>query len=186
MNKGWKETWHTAPWHTAVTCGLLGMASLLGCGGARHAELSDGEREARMRDMYEDYAAAFPDVPDVDVETLLAWQKEKDVLLIDARSEAEQAVSRIPGAISRETFEETHGEHAEGPVVVYCTIGYRSARYADELRSNGWEAYNLAGSVLAWAHEGKTFVTPKGVQTERVHVYGARWNLLPRGYEAVW
>jgi hypothetical protein len=69
-------------------------------------------------------------------------------------------------------------------VVPYCTIGLRSGIYTRELRGQGFEVRNLAGSALAWAHAGLPFET-EGKATSRVHVFNADWNLLPRGYEPV-
>ena len=170
----------------AASMVLATVAGLFGCGGQGYAKLTGAERAERIHVMYADYAAQFPGVPDIDVATLLQWQEEKDVLLVDVRSAEEQAVSRIPGAISRSDFEEDKAKYSGRPIVAYCTIGYRSAQYTEELLAQGWDAYNLAGSLLAWAHQGKTFVGPDGEATRRAHVYGAKWNLLPHGFEAVW
>ncbi len=56
---------------------------------------------------------------------------------------------------------------------------------AEDLIAKGFIAYNLRGSILAWIQVGQKLVSD-GEETRRVHVYGRRGNLGPKGYEAVW
>jgi len=92
----------------------------------------------------------------------------------------------IPGAIDEALFEERIEDYRTDAIVVYCTIGVRSGRYVKRLIKDGYDAYNLKGGILAWAHAGGRFVDKTGKETRRVHVYGKRWNLLPKGYEGIW
>jgi len=151
--------------------------------------MASAENEQRLDtvfSMYEEYRQSFPDIQDVSVEKYLEWQKTKNILLVDARSEKERRVSAVPQALSRSEAEKFLRKSENTVVVTYCTIGYRSARYARKLRDQGIEAYNLKGGILAWTHAGHTVVDPKGVVTRRVHVYGKTWDLLPEGYESVY
>lgn len=86
------------------------------------------------------YARMFPEVEHVcpvDVAALAA--RGKRVVLVDVRTTAEQRVSMIPGAMTRPQFEEILGDLrpavVAGTAVVapYCTVGYRSGKYAREL-----------------------------------------------------
>ena len=43
------------------------------------------------------------------------------------------------------------------PVVFVCRVGGRSAMATDAFRRAGFEAYNLAGGVLAWERSGLPF-----------------------------
>ena len=43
------------------------------------------------------------------------------------------------------------------PVVLVCRVGGRSAMATDAFRRAGFEAYNLAGGVLAWERAGLPF-----------------------------
>ena len=70
-------------------------------------------------------------------------------------------------------------------IVAYCTIGVRSSNFAREMAELGIEVSNLSGSILAWTHEGGALESD-GRETERVHVYGPRWDLAADGYEMVW
>ena len=64
------------------------------------------------------------------------------------------------------------------------SVGYRSGSEAARLRRDGLDARNLRGGILEWCHAGQPVVNAGG-PTRRVHVYGARWNFLPEGYEPV-
>jgi rhodanese-related sulfurtransferase len=105
-------------------------------------------------------------------------------VLVGVREPRERRVSMLPGAISRQDFERDSARYRSWVVVPYCTIGLRSGFCTRKLRGQGFEARNLAGSVLAWAHAGLPFEA-EGKATRRVHVYSAEWSLLPRGYEPV-
>jgi rhodanese-related sulfurtransferase len=43
------------------------------------------------------------------------------------------------------------------PVVFVCRVGGRSAMATDAFRRAGFQAYNLAGGVLAWERSGLPF-----------------------------
>ncbi len=146
---------------------------------------ADDQKRQRIDELYAEYRASFPDVPEMTVEQLLAGRTTDDLVLVDVREPAEQEVSMIPGAIPVRQFEAEGKRHEAKRIVVYCTIGYRSGLYARKLNELGQRIFNLKGGILAWAHAGGAVVDLNG-QTNRVHVYGREWNLLPCGYEAVW
>ncbi len=127
---------------------------------------------------------AHPDVPTVDVEEARRLV-EDGAIWVDVRSPEERSVSRIPGAIDGEVVVASP-EDFEGKVLVaYCTIGVRSAAWAEKRREDGLDARNLAGSVMAWARDGGDFVAPDGSETTRVHTWSDRFDWLPDGYEGV-
>ena len=116
-------------------------------------------------------------------------------VLVDCREAAERDVSVIEGSIDKAEFEhllglaESAAEAFEGRrICCYCTIGYRSGLFAKDLAiARGLDAVNMRGSLLAWVHAGgKVVLRDSGAETNRVHVYGRRWALLPEGYDAVW
>jgi sodium/bile acid cotransporter 7 len=118
--------------------------------------------------------------------------EDTNLVLLDIRQPEEQAVSMLPHAMTLREFAERFrkGIPKGKRIVVYCTIGYRSGKYAMELAGQGIRAENLEGGVLAWSHAGGPFqvkndaglVTP----TRRVHVFDKGWNFLHPDYEAVW
>lgn len=167
-------------------CCILGAAWFLapGCGYGPAAHGQDAtEQTGKIESMYRGYEREFPQVPDVLPSELLA-ATNKTALLVDVRSPAEQAVSMIPGAVTRRDFERDVHQYKGRPVVTYCTIGYRSGLYAETLRKKGWDVRNLRGSILGWVHAGGKVVNKEG-KTRTVHVYGPAWSLLPDGYKAV-
>lgn len=103
-----------------------------------------------------------------------------DPLLLDAREPVEYAVSHLPGArnlgYDDANYDVIEGVDRSRPVVVYCTIGYRSERMAEELRSRGFRrVYNLYGSIYAWALAGYPLVDQSG-PTHRIHTYNKKWG----------
>jgi rhodanese-related sulfurtransferase len=126
----------------------------------------------------------FAGEPEISVAAWQARPQDRPAVLVDVRESHERRVSMLPGAISQQDFERDRDRYRSWVVVPYCTIGLRSGLYTRALRQQGFEARNLAGSALAWAHAGLLFEAD-GKPTRRVHVYGSDWNLLPQAYEAV-
>lgn len=121
----------------------------------------------------------FPDVQHISIDDFTR-DYQQNALLIDVRHPSEYAVSHIPGAINL-TDAQAIAELAEQndkPVVVYCSVGYRSAVMARELAQHGLgDALNLQGSIFAWANEGRPLSSPDGA-TDKVHPYDDFWGKL--------
>ena len=111
-----------------------------------------------------------------------------DPLLFDVRSEAEFAVSRLPGAVrvdpdmDADAFLAAHGQAAAGRTLVfYCSVGWRSSGLADRvgpaLAEAGGRAVNLRGGAFGWVNEGRMLSGPDG-PTGRVHAYDRVWGRL--------
>lgn len=92
-------------------------------------------------------------------------------LLVDVRSAAEQAVSRIPGAITQQAYEAAAGSHSGKQVVVYCTIGGRSYLYARQLVAAGVDAKNYREGILGWCRAELPLVDSDDHATIAVHPY---------------
>jgi rhodanese-related sulfurtransferase len=146
---------------------------------------SDEEKRRAVESVYQSNAGRFPDVPNISVAETQRLVSEGGVVIVDVRSPKEQAVSMIEGAITAEHFDDRQGEYDGRTVVSYCTVGYRAAVFARNLRQDGWNAFNLEGSILGWAHGGGALASDNG-PTNKVHVYNRTLQLLPEGYEAVW
>lgn len=168
--------------------GLLFAGSLVGFSAAlasRRPPTTNAERVQRIEKLYKKYAGVLSAVPSIEAEALLRRIDDPDLVLVDVRTPAEQAVSMLPRAITQEEYERRADELAGRPVVTYCTIGVRSGEYAKELLARGVEATNLQGSILAWTHAGGTLIRD-GEPTRQVHVYGPTWNLAATNYQGVW
>lgn len=165
---------------------------------------------------------SFASVPAISTADLADWLQKETLspLLIDARSAAEYSVSHLPGAHQAKTLAEaeavikeagickqtakqtaeqmakqTAGQMAEqAPIVLYCSIGYRSGRLGKALQAAGYRVTNLEGSIFQWANEGRSLVTDPPAtdppatdpserssahhSTPRVHPYSWLWGLL--------
>ncbi|GMH86617.1 hypothetical protein TrST_g13906 [Triparma strigata] len=126
----------------------------------------------------------FPSVehiPAADALKLSATSAPPTTLFLDCRSEAEQSISIIPSAIPYSSFDFDASQATKTTTVIcYCTIGYRSAIRAQELK-----VYNLSGSVLSWSHVGGTFVDSQNRPTNKLHVYGNEWDKAAPEIETV-
>ena len=130
-----------------------------------------------------------PEIPVITVDQIQMLEIDPEnkgaYVLVDVRSKAETDVSIIPNAITREEFERTYDEYQGKTVIVYCTVGYRSGIYTQELRNHGWNAVNYKGSILDWCNHHLPVVTQGGKRTEKVHTYSSDYQ-VPAGYVAVY
>lgn len=167
---------------------LMLWLSLCGCGGPGDevAGLSDEDKRAAIEATYEGFRGSFRGVMEVSAEEVAALRREAGAVVVDVRTDDERAVSVIQGSLSRKEFRRRLDEFREVPVVLQCTVGYRSGEYAMTLLDEGLDARNLRGGILAWVHAGLPVVDSSGMETRRVHVYGPDWDLLPEGFTAVW
>lgn len=120
----------------------------------------------------------FPDVPGISTSQLAAINPAP--LLLDVREENEFAVSHLPRAHRAESDTITQlrqlGATGETPVVVYCSVGYRSAVMARKLQKEGLtNVRNLEGSIFAWANEGRPLLNSSGA-TSGAHPFNALWG----------
>jgi rhodanese-related sulfurtransferase len=108
-------------------------------------------------------------------------QRIAEAVFLDARSEVEYAVSHIPGALyvgfSNPDFTVIEGVGLDIPLIVYCTVGYRSERIAKDLRRRGFmRVHNLYGSLYAWKLAGYILVDALGRPTDKLHTYNRQWS----------
>ncbi|MGR3219151.1 MAG: rhodanese-like domain-containing protein [Candidatus Anammoxibacter sp.] len=144
----------------------------------------------RIEQLANECLEKYPDVQRITaneffIKNEASQNKQAKWIIVDVRSRRERDVSVIQGSLSVDEFEAQWDLFKEIPILVYCTAGCRSGTYARMLNRKGFKAFNLQGGVLAWALEGLTFVTPNEEITNRVHVYGKKWDALPPGYESV-
>lgn len=80
-----------------------------------------------------------------------------EIDLIDVREDHEIAEGRIPGATAIKIADLSAAAAdlpKDRPIVFQCAHGSRSKMAAEAFRGAGFEAYNLAGGIAAWSHEG--------------------------------
>lgn len=130
----------------------------------------------------------FPDVPCLTTAELAQWLADKrrtQPLLLDVRTAPEFEVSHLAGAIRIEPGSDPKQLPNDKPIVTYCSVGYRSAAMAKQLRAQGFKnVQNLQGSIFAWANENRPLVRD-GKTTDKVHPYNAFWGrLLDKAHRA--
>ncbi|MGH9102029.1 MAG: molybdopterin-synthase adenylyltransferase MoeB [Acidimicrobiales bacterium] len=125
---------------------------------------------------------ARSEISEVDGET--ADSLRGKALFLDVREPDEYQQGTIPGALhiprgNLEVQVEGRVPDHEGPVVVYCAGGTRSALAARTLGELGYgDVHSLAGGFNRWKDEGRPWVTPKTLSADQRNRY-QRHLLLP-------
>lgn len=146
---------------------------------------ADAQKKDIVYKMYADYKKDFPEVPDLLPKEAMALIKENKAVFVDTREAEEMSVSTLPGAVSEAEFLKNPKKFKDKTVIGYCTISYRSGKFAEKMAREGIQIYNLTGGILAWVLEGGKVYNADG-ESRRIHVYGRKWNYPASGYEAVW
>lgn len=160
------------------------MVALLVLPGFVSGEMTDEQKLKAAYSMYADYKQEFPSVIDMSPKEAMTEAATGNIVFVDTRKAEEMEISTLPGAISEKEFLENRISYRDKKVVVYCTISYRSGLFARKMNEMGVPVYNLEGGIVTWVLEGGKVYNGER-ETKRVHVYGKKWNLLPKGYEAV-
>ena len=127
----------------------------------------------------------FPSVKRISTGELATWLSDStrsQPLLLDARTGPEYEVSHLSGARRidpiRPLLRHMEAFARDTPIVVYCSVGYRSARVARWLGRQGFtNVRQLEGSLFAWANEHRPMVSETGPAKE-VHAYNEFWGRL--------
>jgi rhodanese-related sulfurtransferase len=83
--------------------------------------------------------------------------RDGEIQLVDVREPEEWDAGRIAGArhIPLGQIAAEAGSLDTGrPVVFYCRVGSRSTMAADAFRRAGFDAYSMAGGLVAWDEHG--------------------------------
>ena len=108
-------------------------------------------------------------------------KKMNNTLVLDAREREEYDVSHLPNAvfIGYKNFEKNTLSDIpkDKPIIVYCSIGYRSEKIGEKLQKMGYtKVYNLYGSIFEWVNEGNQVVDNQGNTTKKVHTFNKSWS----------
>ncbi len=137
-------------------------------------------------------ARRHPDVQQTTTADLAArLGRGESVVLLDARTPAEYAVSHLrgarridPNAAEADIERMLAGTPDSAAVVVYCSVGWRSGDLAARIQEAGrGRVENLRGSIFQWANEGREVVAGAGdsVAVVRVvHPFDSTWGRLLR------
>lgn len=166
LTKSFPKTWRA--WVLLLAVGLSGPL----------ADIDAGSSNDTLADYSTGLRQKFSDVQTISPEEL-ATQIDKFILL-DVRDEREFAVSHLPGShrVAGDAVAQIRefGATPQSPIVVYCSVGYRSALLARDLQKSGFtNVRNLDGSIFAWANEGRGLVNADG-PTHKVHPFNVTWG----------
>ncbi|NVK07466.1 MAG: rhodanese-like domain-containing protein [Tenacibaculum sp.] len=111
-------------------------------------------------------------------------QKEKEVILLDAREPKEFEVSHLKNAmcVGYDFFnlEDTLvklPKNKNTKIVVYCSLGIRSEDIAEKLQKEGFtNIFNLYGGIFEWKNQGNITVNLQNNPTEKVHAFNKEWS----------
>jgi len=110
-----------------------------------------------------------------------AYAQRENFYFLDAREIEEFEVSHIEGAqhIGYDDFSFSTIESIPKttPIVIYCSIGYRSEKIGEKLANKGFtNVQNLYGSIFEWVNQGFPIINASGEETMKLHTYNEDWS----------
>lgn len=118
-------------------------------------------------------------VPEMGVQRAIT--KTSNAIFLDAREANEFTVSHIEGAVpvgyDHFDLQKVTALPKDKPIIVYCSVGYRSEKIAEKLLNAGFsDVSNLYGGIFEWVNQGFPIVDETG-PTEKVHAYNRTWGI---------
>lgn len=108
-----------------------------------------------------------------------------EMLILDVRDREEFEVSHIKGALLVSDVD-LESLQTDQPILVYCTVGYRSTELGTTLTKKGFsDIYNLDGGLIRWKNEGYEVYNMYEQPTDSIHVYSGVFGLLLTDGQAV-
>lgn len=101
--------------------------------------------------------------------------------ILDTREKREFEVSAIKGAhwVGYKRFELSQTNHLnkDQPILLYCSVGYRSEKVGEQLRADGFKyVFNLYGGIFEWKNQGYP-VYHGDKETDKVHGFSKMWGM---------
>ncbi len=112
---------------------------------------------------------------------IAAAATDSSVVFLDAREPNEYGVSHLKNAlhIGYDHFELSSVQHLDkqAPIIVYCSIGYRSEKIAQKLKQSGFtNVSNLYGGIFEWVNQNHPVYDGVG-KTTKIHAYSRSWGI---------
>jgi rhodanese-related sulfurtransferase len=114
-------------------------------------------------------------------------------VILDAREKEEYDISHIAGAryigYDDPEYSAVSDVDKDKPLLVYCSIGYRSEKIGEKLKKQGFtNVYNLYGSIFEWVNQGKKIEDSNGDETKNIHTYNKKWSkwMINPVYQKTW
>lgn len=120
-------------------------------------------------------------VPEINVSQAKLAHDNQTVFL-DAREIREYEISHIPNArfvgYNDFTLDRIKDIPRDSPIIVYCSVGYRSEKVADKLIAAGFsKVSNLYGGIFQWVNESNIVLDNTNTPTPQVHAYNRTWGV---------
>lgn len=108
-------------------------------------------------------------------------QRGETPTLLDTREPDEYHISHLPGArhigFSKFHLKTLQNLPQNTPIIVYCSVGYRSGKIGQKLTAAGYtHVHNLRGGIFAWANQGHPLLDHENNPTKTVHGYNRKWS----------
>jgi rhodanese-related sulfurtransferase len=136
----------------------------------------DTAYHSQLRLLYKDT------VPTISADSLSQLlEQPHSIVLIDTRSRKEWQISHLPHAQFAD-FEEfklssLNIRDRTIPVVLYCSIGYRSEQIGKQLQEAGFtRVSHLYGGIIEWKNHAYPLLNKKSLPTDSVHTYDPYWG----------
>jgi rhodanese-related sulfurtransferase len=108
-------------------------------------------------------------------------ETKNDVIFLDSREVNEFQTSHLPNAlwIGYEHIDWSSIDKLDksATIVVYCSVGYRSGKLAEQMIKKGFKnVKNLHGGLFNWANNGGELENDKKQSTKNVNGYNKNWS----------
>jgi len=118
-------------------------------------------------------------VPEISVDEI---NSDSKITWLDAREKKEYDVSKIENATwvgyDDFTLDRLSGISKDALIVVYCSIGYRSEKVAEQLIKAGYSnVKNLFGGIFEWKNEEQVLLDSTNNETNKIHGYSKIWGV---------
>jgi len=115
------------------------------------------------------------------IHTSVLAKNYADYIILDTRELEEYNISHLENAkhigYNEFNYRKIKKEIAtKKPIVVYCSIGYRSEKIGEKLLKKGYTVYNLYGGIFDWKNKDNTIVNNSGVATNKLHCFNQEWS----------
>ena len=109
------------------------------------------------------------------------YEYKGNYVLLDAREFEEYETSHIPGSLyfgyDNPNLNVLDNIDKDQPIVMYCSIGYRSEKMGEMLEEKGFtNVKNLYGSIFEWGNKSYPLVDSKDNETNKIHTYNKQWS----------
>lgn len=128
--------------------------------------------------------------PDTTTDSKVVPEQEPTVLF-DVREEKEYKTSHIKDAYWINSLSDISEQQQivstllksknAQEVIVYCSVGYRSAQLIEQLQKSQLQNYNfvnMEGGIFKWVNEGNLVTDNSNTNVCYVHPYNAVWGKL--------